>query len=137
MYATAKNRDYPYKRKTKDILGVNSSENWCRRGDSNPSAPISQPSTSRALSGKNPVTSSPTKELEQPAEEDEPPSRSLPGNNPGNITDSESAHIVHNGATALQIAPDLRTVIDAWDGLPNAIKAGVLALVRSAGPQYT
>jgi len=44
---------------------------------------------------------------------------------------------VHIGGTALQIAADLRSVIDAWDGLPDAIKAGVLALVRASGHQDT
>lgn len=75
--------------------------------------------------------------MDQPTEEDEPPPRSLPGNNPGKISDLKSAHIVHIGGTALQIAADLRSVIDAWDGLPDAIKAGVLALVRASGHQDT
>ncbi len=32
-----------------------------------------------------------------------------------------------------QIPPDLATVIAAWERLPDAIKAAVLALVRTAG----
>ena len=31
------------------------------------------------------------------------------------------------------IDPDLREVIDAWSALPDAIKAGILAMVRAAG----
>jgi len=29
--------------------------------------------------------------------------------------------------------PDLGAIIDAWPGLPDAIKAGILAMVRTAG----
>ena len=29
--------------------------------------------------------------------------------------------------------PDLQRVVAAWDGLPEAIKAGILALVQAAG----
>lgn len=32
-----------------------------------------------------------------------------------------------------QLPPELARVIAAWDRLPNAIKAGVLALVKAAG----
>jgi hypothetical protein len=32
-----------------------------------------------------------------------------------------------------QIPPDLARVVAAWDRLPEAIKAGVLALVQAAG----
>jgi len=39
-----------------------------------------------------------------------------------------------NGATELRNLsdPDLQRVIDAWDGLPAAIRAGVVALVRAS-----
>ena len=29
--------------------------------------------------------------------------------------------------------PDLQAIIDAWPGLPEAIKAGILATVKAAG----
>ena len=35
-------------------------------------------------------------------------------------------------ALPAQIHPDLALVIDAWDGLPAAIRAGILAMVRAA-----
>jgi len=28
--------------------------------------------------------------------------------------------------------PDLATIIDAWNDLPDALKAGILAMIRSA-----
>jgi len=31
------------------------------------------------------------------------------------------------------IGPDLQGIIDAWPALPDAIKAGILAMVRAAG----
>ena len=31
-----------------------------------------------------------------------------------------------------QTAPDLATVIDAWDQLPEAIRAGIVAMVKTA-----
>jgi hypothetical protein len=41
-----------------------------------------------------------------------------------------------SGAPATQTAPidaGLASVIDAWPALPNAIRAGILAMVRAAG----
>jgi hypothetical protein len=32
-----------------------------------------------------------------------------------------------------QTDPDLAAVIDAWDRLPEAVKAGIVAMVRAAG----
>jgi hypothetical protein len=32
-----------------------------------------------------------------------------------------------------QFAPDLQAIIDAWPTLPDAIKAGIVAMVRAAG----
>lgn len=34
-----------------------------------------------------------------------------------------------------EVDPDLARVLDAWPGLPEYIKAAVLALVESAGPR--
>ncbi len=34
-----------------------------------------------------------------------------------------------------QFGPDLQAIIDAWPALPEAIKAGILAMVRAAGPR--
>jgi hypothetical protein len=35
--------------------------------------------------------------------------------------------------SGLQLPPDLARVVTAWDRLPQAIKAGILALVQAAG----
>jgi hypothetical protein len=35
-------------------------------------------------------------------------------------------------AVAAEIAPDLQALIDAWPALPDAIKAGILAMVAAA-----
>jgi len=32
-----------------------------------------------------------------------------------------------------RLSPDLQALIDAWPALPDAIKAGILAMVRAAG----
>ena len=32
-----------------------------------------------------------------------------------------------------EINPDLATVVATWDKLPEAVKAGILAMVRAAG----
>jgi hypothetical protein len=37
-----------------------------------------------------------------------------------------------NGAGQGAVAPDLAPVIDAWPDLPEAIRAGILAMVRAA-----
>jgi len=36
-------------------------------------------------------------------------------------------------AVAAEIPQDLQALIDAWPALPDAIKAGILAMVRAAG----
>ena len=36
-----------------------------------------------------------------------------------------------NGARLIS-DPDLATIIDAWNDLPDALKAGILAMIRSA-----
>jgi hypothetical protein len=36
-------------------------------------------------------------------------------------------------ASSSQLPPDLALVVASWDRLPEAIKAGVLALVQAAG----
>jgi len=36
------------------------------------------------------------------------------------------------GARVAEIDPDLAAVVDAWPGLSDAIKAGILAMVRAA-----
>ncbi len=56
-------------------------------------------------------------------------------NSPGKSGFSESGG-AKSGALGAQggaIAPELRTIIDAWPALPDAIKAGILAMVRTAG----
>jgi hypothetical protein len=42
------------------------------------------------------------------------------------------------GAFAAEIgpaAPDLAAVVSAWPGLPEALRAGILAMVKAAGGQ--
>ena len=76
-----------------------------------------------------------------------------PGFEPGNgrfaIRSPESANIdtsselrqdheaevpaVVSSSPELQFPPDLARVVAAWDRLPEAIKAGILALVHAAG----
>ena len=34
-------------------------------------------------------------------------------------------------ATLQQYYPDLASVVEAWDGLPEAVRAGILAMVRA------
>jgi hypothetical protein len=36
-------------------------------------------------------------------------------------------------AVAAEISQDLQALIDAWPALPDAIKAGILAMVKAAG----
>jgi hypothetical protein len=41
------------------------------------------------------------------------------------------------GALAVKIAPaapDLSAVLSAWNGLPDALKAGIVAMVKAAAP---
>jgi len=38
-----------------------------------------------------------------------------------------------SAAVAADISQDLQALIDAWPALPDAIKAGILAMVRAAG----
>lgn len=52
--------------------------------------------------------------------------------NPG-VSESGGANSGALGARGGAIAPELRAIIDAWPTLPEAIKAGILALVRTAG----
>ncbi|MGA2035589.1 MAG: hypothetical protein ABSG68_25350 [Thermoguttaceae bacterium] len=56
-------------------------------------------------------------------------------NFPGKSGFSESGG-AKSGALGAQdgaIDPELRAIIDAWPALPDAIKAGILAMVRTAG----
>jgi len=40
--------------------------------------------------------------------------------------------VIQDTLTDPMIDPDLVTVIGAWDGLPEALRAGIVAMVRSA-----
>ena len=42
------------------------------------------------------------------------------------------ANAVALGPKVEQFAPDLQAIIDAWPKLPDAIKAGIVAMVRTA-----
>jgi len=37
------------------------------------------------------------------------------------------------GSAPAEISQDLQRIIDAWPALPDAIKAGILAMVKAAG----
>ena len=56
--------------------------------------------------------------------------RQTPENN-GKTGISETAGSA-SGNTCGGIPQDLQGIIDAWPALPNAIKAGILAMVRAA-----
>jgi len=40
-----------------------------------------------------------------------------------------------NGALSLPDSPDLALVVEAWPELPEAVRAGILAMVKAAVPQ--
>jgi hypothetical protein len=39
------------------------------------------------------------------------------------------------GQRAAQIDPDQLTVVNAWDRLPEAVRAGIVAMVKAAEPK--
>lgn len=48
------------------------------------------------------------------------------GTESGTVSDGSSE------LAPVTIAPDLAAVVDAWDRLPDAIRAGILAMVKAA-----
>jgi hypothetical protein len=40
------------------------------------------------------------------------------------------ANLIHD---TCQTDPDLATIIDAWDRLPETVRAGIVAMVKAAG----
>jgi hypothetical protein len=46
------------------------------------------------------------------------------------IADSSVGH--HLATDTCQTDPDLATVVDAWDRLPEAVRAGIVAMVKAA-----
>ena len=54
---------------------------------------------------------------------------------PGNTAFSANpgANAVAVETKPAHIAPDLQAIIDAWPTLPEAIRAGILAMIRAAG----
>ena len=56
-----------------------------------------------------------------------PPTSGLPGNTPGAL------RMHTRSITEKNLSDDLVLVMRAWDHLPDAIKAGILAMVKSAG----
>jgi hypothetical protein len=38
-------------------------------------------------------------------------------------------------ALLARISPDLALVAERWEALPEALRAGILAMVRTAGPE--
>jgi hypothetical protein len=59
----------------------------------------------------------------------------LPQDSSGNstIANQSGADSGAPGAQNGAIAPDLAAVVEAWPGLPEAIKTGILVMVRAAG----
>jgi len=49
------------------------------------------------------------------------------------VTAIDLDSVAHSVALLIQESPDLQAVIDAWPALPEAIKAGILAMVQAAG----
>jgi hypothetical protein len=54
-------------------------------------------------------------------------SKARSANGKGNIGDRLSLHLPY------EITPDLAAVVDAWSSLPEAIRAGILAMVKASG----
>jgi len=53
----------------------------------------------------------------------------------GRSTDTNLTQQTHNGQPpAVPLPPDLADVVNAWPNLPDAIKAGILAMVRAFHP---
>ena len=49
-------------------------------------------------------------------------------------TGPSAAPVAHRMPTDIcQTDPDLAVVIDAWDRLPEAVRAGIVAIVQAAG----
>ncbi|HUS46374.1 MAG TPA: hypothetical protein VM219_10195 [Phycisphaerae bacterium] len=56
------------------------------------------------------------------------------------LRDSQNASGAECGAEKAicePIDPDLQRVIDAWPNLPEAVKAGIVAMVRASGSDRT
>jgi hypothetical protein len=48
------------------------------------------------------------------------------------VTESLSLPLAHSLARETQISPDLARLIDAWPTLPEALRAGILAMIDAA-----
>ena len=58
--------------------------------------------------------------------------------NSNELRDAEDPRGAESGAVDTETAPidpDLAAVIDAWPGLPEAAKAGIVAIVRAYDPK--
>jgi hypothetical protein len=56
------------------------------------------------------------------------------------LRDSQNASGAESGAVSPisgPIDPDLQRVIDAWPNLPEAVKAGIVAMVKASGKGKT
>jgi hypothetical protein len=54
---------------------------------------------------------------------------------PANSSDNDTVSISKSGANDSQngrIDPDLARVVERWDALPEAIRAGIVAMVKAA-----
>ena len=57
------------------------------------------------------------------------------GTNPGTPRNTTIAQQEHNASgTGQAMRPELAVIIGAWDDLPEAVRAGILAMVRASGP---
>ena len=50
------------------------------------------------------------------------------------ITSSTRTLAHHLATDTCQTDPDLAAVVDAWDRLPEAVRAGIVAMVKATGP---
>ena len=62
---------------------------------------------------------------------------------PGNPNHTEDEEVTESGSKCMascvaflrEIRPDLADVVEVWDRLPEAIKAGILAMVKTASKE--
>jgi len=57
----------------------------------------------------------------------------IPHTAPGRSKSTTKAQWEHNQSITDIPHPDLQAVIDAWPALPDAVKAGIVAMVKASG----
>ena len=63
----------------------------------------------------------------------EPLSQSSQGAENATLTNTDGSDLAFCLARLVQQDPELRAVIDAWAELPDAVRAGIVAMVRVTG----